>query len=158
MCDSFNLPYAPTVVCSAKKMATGVVYFLNPLKQSGILDSTWSGSLVDMVRFVQEMKIVKREKLIEQVPEKSKYLRNKLKYLYEETGYIFNIRGFGLYQGFSMDEHETRNEVTETALQQENLLLMWAGTNSIRLRPNLSVSYEEIDLLAEKMNKILNNL
>ena len=158
MCDSFNLPFAPTVVCSAKKMATGVVYFLNPLKKSGILDSTWSGSLVDMVRFVQEMKIVKREKLIEQVPKKSEYLYQKLEDLYFNYGYTFNARGVGLYQGFSVMNREVRNKITECALQEQNLLLMWAGTDSIRLRPNLNVSFEEIDLFAEKMAKVLEKI
>lgn len=154
MCDSFDLPYSPTVVCSAKKIATGVVYFLNPLKTSGILDSTWSGPLVDMVRFVQEMKIIRREKLIEEVPEKTKYLVRKLKDLAQKYD-IFNIRGAGLYQGFSVYSNEIRNKITEMALQEENLLLMWAGTNSIRLRSTLHLTLEDIDLFYKKMDRVL---
>lgn len=158
MCDSFNLPWAPTVVCSAKKLATGVVYFLNPLKNPGILDSTWSGSLVDMVRFVQEMKIVEDENLIEKVSLKTYYLVEELKKIKYKHGIIFNIRGSGLYQGFSVASNELRNWITETALQEENLLLMWAGSASIRLRPHLHVTFEDIDLFIERLDRIINKI
>ncbi len=155
MCDGFNLPYSPTVICSAKKFGCGVVYFLNPMKNPSILDSTWSGSLVDMVRFVQEMKVVREEKLIEQVPEKSKYLVKRLRELQQNYGIIFNIRGAGLYQGFSVRSNELRNWITETALQKENLLLMWAGTDSIRLRPHLHLKLEDIDSMVERLGRVL---
>ncbi len=69
--DQFNLPHPPQAVASAKKLGNGVVYMLYPMEDHGVLDSTWGGNLADMVRFVQEMKIVRRENLIEQVPEKA---------------------------------------------------------------------------------------
>ena len=67
--DQFDLPHPPQAVASAKKLGCGVVYMLYPMEDHGVLDSTWGGHLADMVRFVQEMKIVRREKLIEAVPE-----------------------------------------------------------------------------------------
>lgn len=163
MCDSFYLPYPPTVVCSAKKFGCGVVYFLNPMANPGILDSTWSGSLVDMVRFVQEIKIVRQENLIEQVAEKSDYLIEKLNELVNNHyNMIFNPRGAGLYQGFSVHNlsgfesaNKFRNWITEIALQQENLLLMWAGSDSIRLRPTLHVTKNDIDSLIERLGRVL---
>jgi L-lysine 6-transaminase len=158
MCDLFDLEYPPTVVCTAKKFGCGVVYFLNPMKNSSILDSTWSGSLVDMVRFVQEMKVVREEKLIEQVPEKSKYLVKILQELQQNYGIIYNIRGAGLYQGFTVRSNELRNWITETALQKENLLLMWAGTNSIRLRPHLHLTLEDIDSMVERLGRVLDKI
>lgn len=159
MCDSFKLSHSPTVVCSAKKFGCGVVYFLNPMNNSGILDSTWSGPLVDMVRFVQEMKVVRREKLIEEVPKKSKYLIDGLKTLsYKYQPFIYNVRGAGLYQGFSVMSNELRNWITETALQKENLLLMWAGSNSIRLRPHLHLTLEDIDSMVERLDRVLSKI
>lgn len=158
MCDSLNLPHPPTVVCSAKKFGCGVVYLLNPMKNPSILDSTWSGSLVDMVRFVQEMKVVREEKLIEQVPKKSKYLIKKLKTLSENYGIIFNVRGAGLYQGFTVRSNELRNWITDIALQEENLLLMWAGTDSIRLRPHLHLTLEDIDSMVERLERVFEKI
>ncbi len=52
-------------------MGNGVLYMLESMHDEGVLDSTWGGSLADMVRFCEEWSIVKRERLIEQVPEKA---------------------------------------------------------------------------------------
>ncbi|MDH7570216.1 MAG: aminotransferase class III-fold pyridoxal phosphate-dependent enzyme, partial [Armatimonadota bacterium] len=61
MVDQLDLPYPPQALATAKKFAAGVVYMLYPMEDRGVLDSTWGGSLADMVRFVQELKIVERE-------------------------------------------------------------------------------------------------
>jgi L-lysine 6-transaminase len=153
--DGFDLPYPPQAVASAKKLANGVVYMLYPMEDHGVLDSTWGGTLVDMVRFVQEMKIVRREKLIEQVPQKAARLCAGLAQLTVKfPAMVYNPRGLGLYQGFSLRAPATKSNFLEIALQEESLLLLGAGTNSIRLRPSLSITNEEIDLLIEMLNKI----
>jgi L-lysine 6-transaminase len=157
--DQFNLPHPPQAVASAKKLGVGVVYMLHPMDDHGILDSTWGGHLADMVRFVQEMKIVRREKLIEQVPEKTIRLRaglDRLAATYPQI--IFNPRGIGLYQGLSLHPPITKSAFLDAALEHESLLLLGAGTNSIRLRPSLSVTKEEIDLLIEKLTHCINRL
>ncbi len=68
---------------------------------------------------------------------------------------VSNVRGLGLYQGFSLAQPELRARLTETALQQEGLLLLGAGASSIRLRPNLSVTEAEIDLVLELLERCL---
>jgi L-lysine 6-transaminase len=152
--DQFNLPHPPQAVASAKKLGAGVVYMLYPMDDHGVLDSTWGGHLADMVRFVQEMKIVRREKLIEQVPEKSARLRAGLETLAaKHPNVIHNPRGIGLYQGFSLHPPTTKSAFLDAALNDESLLLLGAGTNSIRLRPSLSVTNEEIHLLIENLDK-----
>ncbi|MGD0540979.1 MAG: aminotransferase class III-fold pyridoxal phosphate-dependent enzyme [Tepidisphaeraceae bacterium] len=154
--DQFNLPHPPQAVASAKKLGTGVVYMLHPMDDHGVLDSTWGGHLADMVRFVQEMKIVRREKLIEQVPEKTARLRAGLDRLAAAYPHIlYNPRGIGLYQGFSLHPPITKSAFLDAALEHEFLLLLGAGTNSIRLRPSLSVTIEEIDLLIEKLTRCI---
>jgi L-lysine 6-transaminase len=154
--DQFNLQHPPQAVASAKKLGVGVVYMLHPMDDHGILDSTWGGHLADMVRFVQEMKIVRREKLIEHVPEKTARLRaglDRLAATYPRI--LYNARGIGLYQGFSLHPPIKKSEYLHAALEHESLLLLGAGTNSIRLRPTLSVTNEEIDLLIEKLERIV---
>jgi L-lysine 6-transaminase len=157
--DQFNLPHPPQAVASAKKLGVGVVYMLHPMDDHGVLDSTWGGHLADMVRFVQEMKIVQREKLIEQVPEKTTRLRaglDRLAATYPKI--LYNPRGLGLYQGFSLYPQTKKTTFLDTALEQESLLLLGAGTNSIRLRPTLSITIEEIDLLIEKLTRCIAHL
>lgn len=157
--DSFNLPYPPQAVSSGKKFGNGVIYMYNPMSDVGILDSTWGGTLSDMVRFVQEMKIVEREKLIEQIPEKSAYFVDKLTKLKNKYSHlIFNIRGMGVYQGFSLVKKEDKGKLIQIALEEENLLLLGAGTQSIRFRPVIDVTTNDIDLLCDKLDRCLQKL
>jgi L-lysine 6-transaminase len=156
--DQFDLPHAPQAVASAKKLGTGVVYMLYPMEDRGVLDSTWGGNLADMVRFVQEMKIVRREKLIEQVAKKTERLCAGLESLAGKYPRVLhNPRGIGLYQGFSLNAKVPKSAFLDAALEKESLLMLGAGTNSVRLRPNLNVTMEEIDLLIEKLERCAQN-
>lgn len=157
--DSFDLPYPPQAVACAKKMGCGVVYMLHPMTDKGVLDSTWGGHLADMVRFVQEMKIVRREALIEQVPAKAGRLVEHLSALQSRyAGLMSNVRGMGLYQGWTMASAESKSRLQKIALEQEDLLLLGAGTDAIRLRPMISVTLEEVDLFAQKLGRALETL
>jgi len=157
--DLFDLPHPPQAVATGKKLGNGVVYMLYPMKDRGVLDSTWGGSLADMVRFVQEMQIVREEGLLEQVPAKAAQLVDGLLALARKHGdRLFNVRGLGLYQGFTLRKPEWRNRLVDLALEQENLLLLAAGRSSIRFRPHLSVTAEDIRLMLEKLGRCLERL
>lgn len=154
--DQFDLPYPPQAVATAKKFANGVIYMLESVGNLGILDSTWGGALVDMVRFMQEMKIVRDECLIEQVPEKTERMVGGLNALVNKYGdLIFNVRGLGLYQGFTLRDATNRNRLKSLALRKENLLLLGAGTQSIRFRPVLDVTIDNIELMLAKLDRAL---
>jgi L-lysine 6-transaminase len=153
--DQLDLPYPPQAIAAAKKLANGVVYMLYPMEDRGVLDSTWGGTLADMVRFVQEIKIIRRENLIEQVPAKSTQLVAGLDQLAKDfPGVLHNPRGMGLYQGFGIRDAVGKTALLEFALQQHNLLLLGAGASSIRIRPTLSVTEGEIDLLIDKLRAV----
>jgi len=153
--DQLDLPHPPQAIAAAKKLANGVVYMLYPMEDRGVLDSTWGGTLADMVRFVQEIAIIRREKLIEQVPPKSARLVAGLDRVAKDfPAVLHNPRGMGLYQGFGIRDAIGKSAFLEFALQEHNLLLLGAGATSIRIRPTLSVTESEIDLLIEKLRAI----
>ncbi|RYG22493.1 aminotransferase class III-fold pyridoxal phosphate-dependent enzyme, partial [bacterium] len=79
--DHFDLPYPPQAVAAGKKFGNGVVYMLEPLGDIGVLDSTWGGSLADMVRVVREVEIVEEEGLIERAAINGERLADGLKRL-----------------------------------------------------------------------------
>ena len=159
MADQFDLPHPPQAVAAAKKFANGVVYMLYPMKDRGVLDSTWGGNLADMVRFVREMEIVRQEQLLEQVPRKTQLLTDGLLRLAAKHGHLlFNIRGAGLYQGFTMRTASDKGKLLDLALENEDLLLLGAGAQTIRLRPMLDVTPEDILLLLEKLDRCLGDL
>ena len=157
--DQFDLPYPPQAVAVAKKFANGVVYMLYPMKDRGVLDSTWGGNLADMVRWVQEIKIVKQERLIEQVPEKAKVMIDGLDDLAQRyRNLIFNVRGMGLYQGFSLRRPADKSKLIQIALEDEQMLLLGAGVQTIRFRPVLDVTIDDIKLMLEKLDRCLAKL
>jgi len=154
--EQFDLPYPPQALATAKKFANGVIYMLNSMRDRGVLDSTWGGNLADMVRFAEEMKIVRDEHLIENVPEKTECLVSGLQGLASKySNLIFNVRGMGLYQGFSMRKPENRNALLKIALTQHHMLLLGAGVQTIRLRPVLDVSIEDIEIMLSKLERCL---
>ncbi len=159
MVDSLELPYPPQAVATAKKMGNGVVYMYESMDDEGVLDSTWGGSLVDMVRFGREWEIVVAEKLIEQVPEKTAALVAMLEGLQARwPSWIRNVRGAGLYQGFSTTTAEQKARLVEAALQEEDLLLLGAGPLSVRFRPPLTVTMDDIAELGRRLTRLLERL
>jgi L-lysine 6-transaminase len=159
MVDQLDLPHPPQAVATAKKFGCGVVYMLQPMADHGVLDSTWGGALADMVRFVQEMKIVERECLIAAAKINGEKLTAGLRNLESKfPALVSNVRGLGLYQGFSLATSRLRNELEEIALRDEGLLLLGAGAQSIRTRPNLNVTEKDIELFIEMLERCLRRL
>lgn len=157
--DHFDLPYAPMAVASGKKWGNGLIYMKEPLEDIGILDSTWGGNLADMVRVCREMEIVKEEGLVERAAELGEVLNVGLKRVVAKFPFANNVRGMGLYQGFSLDTAERKAKLAKVAREEFGLLLLGAGNRSIRTRPNLNVTAEDVErflgLLEGAMNKVL---
>lgn len=157
--DHFDLPHAPMAIATGKKFGCGVVYMLEPLTDIGVLDSTWGGTLADMVRVVREMEIVASEGLIEKAAINGEHLASGLRKIVAEFAPMtFNVRGLGLYQGFSLDTPSRKSELIQVALENNDLLLLGAGKRSIRTRPNLSVTIEEIDLFLLLLRRSLSQI
>jgi L-lysine 6-transaminase len=68
---------------------------------------------------------------------------------------VYNVRGMGLYQGFSLKHVEHKRALVQRALEEEGLLLLGAGTRSIRLRPNLNVTERDVDDLGLRLRRLL---
>lgn len=153
--DHFDLPHAPMAVAAGKKFGAGVVYMREPLDDIGVLDSTWGGTLADMVRVVREVEILESENLISQAQINGDRLALGLTKLVAKYKFASNVRGLGLYQGFSLDTPERKAEVISLALERFDLLLLGAGNRSIRTRPNLSVTADDIELFLSKLDGVL---
>ena len=153
--DHFDLPYPPQAVAAGKKFGNGVVYMREPLEDVGVLDSTWGGTLADMVRVVREVEIVEEEGLIERAARNGERLAAGLRTLVARYDVATNVRGLGLYQGISLDSPERKSEAIRIAREEFDLLLLGAGEQSIRTRPNLSVTTEEIDEFLLRLDGVL---
>lgn len=157
--DLFDVPYPPHAIAVAKKFGNGAVYMLNSMEDIGVLDSTWGGSLADMVRFVEEWKIVEDEGLLEAVPAKTARLVAGVEALVARfPDKIVNVRGWGLYQGFTVLGAGNKGRLVDVALETENLLLLGAGTDSIRFRPPIDVTEADIDAMLAMLGRVLERL
>lgn len=143
--DHFDLPHAPMAIAAGKKFGTGVVYMKEPLEDIGVLDSTWGGTLADMVRVVREVEIMESEGLMARAAENGERLARGLQSLVDKHPMLSNVRGLGLYQGVSLSSPELKGRLVQVAREEFGLLLLGAGSRSIRTRPNLSVTAAEVD-------------
>ena len=153
--DHFDLPHPPQAVAAGKKFGNGVVYMREPLEDVGVLDSTWGGTLSDMVRVVREVEIVEEEGLIERAEVNGRRLAEGLHRLVDKHPHATNVRGLGLYQGLSLDTAERKGAAIQVAREEYDLLLLGAGRRSLRTRPNLSVTEDEVDDFLARLDGVL---
>lgn len=119
----------------------------NVFHTSSRINSTWGGSLVDMVRSTKYIEIIAEENLVENAGTIGSYLRAQLSKLQERVGadVVSNIRGMGLFSAFDLPSKEARNEFVRKAYDN-GLLLVGSGDRSVRFRPPLNLSATEVDL------------
>lgn len=157
--DHFELPFPPMAVAAGKKFGCGLVYMKEPLEDIGVLDSTWGGTLADMVRVVQEVKIMEDENLIQKAAENGSYLAEGLRELVRNhSSKASNVRGMGIYQGFSLATPELKSSLIQCARNQHSTLLLGAGNRTIRTRPNLSVTQADIERLLGILDESLTQI
>jgi L-lysine 6-transaminase len=148
-----QLGIQPDVVAFSKKaqvggiMAGGRVDEVpdNVFTVSGRINSTWGGGLVDMVRSQRALEIIESEGLIEQAGPKGQQLLTGLEQLRDETGLISNVRGRGLFVAFDLETREERDAMVTDLRTAEHVIVLPCGERSIRFRPALSVSEDEIE-------------
>jgi L-lysine 6-transaminase len=112
---------------------------------SGRINSTWGGGLTDMVRSHRILEIIESEGLIEEAGPKGARLMVGLIDVQERTSMISNVRGRGLFVAFDLPSRELRNTVITHLRKVERVIVLPCGERSVRLRPALSVTPEEID-------------
>jgi L-lysine 6-transaminase len=109
------------------------------------INSTWGGNLVDMVRAQRYLEIIEEENLVENARTMGEYLLSKLVTLGAELPrLISNVRGRGLFAAFDCNIVEQRTPFRNKCMGK-GLVLLPSGERSIRFRPPLNVSREEID-------------
>jgi L-lysine 6-transaminase len=129
----------------------------NVFHESSRINSTWGGNLVDMVRFTLYLEIIEKENLVAQVSENGTYLLNQLEKLSEEYSNISNARGKGLFCAFDLPSGDDR-DVLANLIAKEGALILGCGLKSIRFRPHLIITRDEIDLGISMIKKALAKL
>jgi L-lysine 6-transaminase len=127
----------------------------NVFKVPGRINSTWGGSLVDMVRSQKYQEIIAEEKLVENARVNGEHLLNGIREIQREfSGRVSNARGRGLFCAFDLRDGKERLELRNKAYAK-GLVVLGSGERSIRFRPPLNISKAEID---EGLNILVTSL
>ena len=129
----------------------------NVFHESSRINSTWGGNLVDMVRFTLYLEIIEKENLVAQASENGTYLLSQLEKLSEEYSNISNARGKGLFYAFDLPSGDDR-DVLANLIAKEGAVILGCGLKSIRFRPHLIITRDEIDLGISMIKKALAKL
>ena len=121
----------------------------NVFKVSSRINSTWGGNLVDMVRCQRYLEIMAEEKLVENAAKQGAHLLAGLKQLTADAPDLFSsARGVGLMCAIDLPDTATRSASRMRAYEL-GMLILPCGERSLRFRPPLDVTREEIDQALE---------
>ena len=120
----------------------------NVFRVSSRINSTWGGTLLDMVRSTRYMEVIKKERLLENSKKQGERIKKAL--LDEAPEYVTNIRGIAGWIAFTLPSKDIRDELWKK-LYAEGAMLLKSGVESLRMRPNLAISDEEVDMGLERL-------
>jgi L-lysine 6-transaminase len=161
-----QLGVQPDIVAFGKKtqvcgvMAGGRVDEVpdNVFRVSSRINSTWGGSLVDMVRARRVLEVLEADRLIERAGTTGAHLLGLLNGLAERHETVTEVRGRGLMCAFSLPDKGTRDVVLERLREQERVLLLGCGRRSVRFRPALTVTEAELEEGVAALDRVLTKL
>jgi len=127
----------------------------NVFKVSSRINSTWGADLTDMVRSKFILDVIKNEKLVDNANKVGEHLKFQITKIQEEyPALISNARGLGLMCSFDLPSAEIRNHFRENCYK-EKLMILGCGEKSIRFRPALNITENEIDKGLTIIRKVL---
>ena len=126
--------------------------------ESSRINSTFGGNFIDMLRFQLVLEIIENENLVENSRIVGEFLLDGLKKLAQKyPDHISAARGKGLMCAFDLKDGASRDWLRK-ALYDEGVIVLTCGDQSLRFRPHLNVTKEEIQTILDKINSIFENL
>ena len=130
----------------------------NVFNVSNRLNSTWGGNLIDMFRCKKYLEIIKEENLIKNAKIQGQHLLGNLEELAQKyPDKISNARGLGLMCAFDLKTPEKRDDLKKKIFSN-GLLVLSCGATTIRFRPPLIISEEEVDKAIEIIDKTVKKI
>jgi len=143
----------PDILCFGKKMQVCGILASDKIKdvennvfeESSRINSTWGGNLTDIFRVTKYLEIIEKENLVDNAAKMGEYMLKQVKELQADfPEKISNSRGRGLFTAFDLESVEKRDQIRKDSYAKE-LLILGCGEKTIRFRPYLNVTPEEID-------------
>jgi L-lysine 6-transaminase len=122
------------------------------------INSTWGGSLTDMVRARRVLEVIEADGLFVRAAAGGTHLLALLRRLAADHEVVTEVRGRGLMCAFSLPDKGTRDLVVTRLREDEHVLVLGCGTRSIRFRPALTVTEAELTAGVAAMDRVLTSL
>ncbi|CAA0125992.1 putative L-lysine-epsilon aminotransferase [Mycolicibacterium vanbaalenii] len=130
----------------------------NVFAVSSRINSTWGGNLVDMVRSRRILEVIESDGLFERAAVNGRYLRERLQELAVEfPALVRDARGRGLMCAFSMPTAAQRDALI-ARLWDSGVVMLGSGADSVRFRPALTVSRDELDAAVDAVRDVLTGM
>lgn len=130
----------------------------NVFRESSRINSTFGGNFIDILRFQLILEVIEKENLVENARRAGEYLLLGLEGLAQKYPHqISNPRGRGLMAAFDLPTGEDRDRLREL-IYDENMIILACGDHSIRFRPHLNVTTEEIQMALDIIERCLPKL
>jgi L-lysine 6-transaminase len=116
-------------------------------RSSSRISSTWGGNLADMVRATRIFEVMEKEQLIVRAAVTGARLLSGLRTIAREHPRVMtNVRGRGLMCAFDLPDGASRDQLIGDLFRTHQVLVLPCGDRSVRFRPPLTASEDEIDL------------
>ena len=122
------------------------------------INSTWGGSLVDMVRARRVLEVIESDDLFARAAVAGEHLLTLLRGLAVTHEMVTDPRGRGLMCAFSLPGKGSRDAVLASLRDDERVLLLGCGTRSIRFRPALNVTETDLEAGVAALSRVLSRL
>jgi L-lysine 6-transaminase len=130
----------------------------NVFRTSSRLNSTFGGSLTDMVRATVMLEVIERDRLIERSAELGAALLDTLRGLEERLPAVSGARGRGLMCAVDLPDQAFRDEVVARMFTREHVFLLGCGPRSVRFRPSLTVEPEQLEAGVAALARVVDEL
>jgi L-lysine 6-transaminase len=119
------------------------------------INSTFGGNLVDMARCSAILKIIEKEDLLTNARLRGDELRVGLENLAAQYPSVISApRGTGLMCAFNLGDTHARDAFL-LQLRKEKLLVVGCGEKSIRFRPHLNITEDEVSIILSILGTVL---
>lgn len=121
------------------------------------INSTWGGSLVDMVRATKILEIIEEDDLLSHVNLMGNHLQYCLLELAARHNQLSNVRGKGLFCAFDLPDKFKRDAFLKAGMEH-GVMFLGCGERSIRFRPALIMQRSDIDMGMAIADRILSGI
>ncbi len=130
----------------------------NVFATSSRINSTFGGSLTDMVRATLMLEVYEADGLIDHAAKMGDHLLGRLTELQDRHEVLSQARGRGLWASIDVADGALRDAITAHLYANEHVILLGCGPQTLRFRPTMTVTEAELDEAVDALDRAVTAL